>query len=172
MVKLSRQEALAELGVAAAAGDAEVRSAYKRLAREWHPDKNPSEGATEKFQRINAAYHRLTQGSLDDKGGDADDLDEEDIFEFFETFFFRGRTPWAKGSRQGRNGCPCGRPGCMGFAPPPAFVFSFGPRGRGGAGHSAGARAGWDEYDDEYSDDDFDEEDREFYDWYPPRRAA
>lgn len=180
MVKLSRQEAFAELGVAEAASDAEVRSAYKRLAREWHPDKNPSEGATEKFQRINAAYHRITQGS-DDKGGDdfADDFDEDDIFDFFEAFFFAGRTPWAKGGMPGRGkGCPCGRLGCMGCAPPPAFMFSFGPRGRGAAGHSAGAREGWDVHgdysddDDECWDDDFDEEDREFYDWYPRRCAA
>ena len=74
---------MAELGVAEAAGDEQVRAAYKKLAREWHPDKNHAVEATERFQRINAAYHRLTQE--DDAG--YDELAEQDIFDFFEAMF-------------------------------------------------------------------------------------
>ena len=30
--------------------------AYRKAARQWHPDVNPSEEAKEKFQAINEAY--------------------------------------------------------------------------------------------------------------------
>jgi len=190
MVKLTRQEAFAELGVTEAAGDAEVRAAYKKLAREWHPDKNTAVNATEKFQRVNAAYHRITQGGLDDDD-DYDDFAEEDIFDFFEAFFFRGRAPpprrgpppWAAagggGGGGGGGGCPCGRPGCMGGGPPPFFpgmggmggIFMFGPGGRGGgrgAGPAAGAHGGGrgaagNGYHDYYKED-YDDDDDDYFD--------
>lgn len=44
------------LGVSRKAGQKEIRAAYKRLAREWHPDKNKSPGAQEKILEINKAY--------------------------------------------------------------------------------------------------------------------
>lgn len=37
----------------------DVRSAYKKLAKQWHPDKNKAEGAEEKFKQILAAYTHL-----------------------------------------------------------------------------------------------------------------
>ena len=43
------------------ADEERIRTAYKKLARQWHPDKNPDANATEIFQKVNAAYHRLTQ---------------------------------------------------------------------------------------------------------------
>ena len=33
-----------------------LTQAYRRAARQWHPDVNPSEEAKEKFQSINEAY--------------------------------------------------------------------------------------------------------------------
>lgn len=36
-----------------------VRSAYRRLALQYHPDKNPSAEATELFKKILAAYQGL-----------------------------------------------------------------------------------------------------------------
>lgn len=49
------------------AGDAtQVRQLYRRLARQWHPDRNRSPEATEVFQRIAALYavakEQITQG--------------------------------------------------------------------------------------------------------------
>ena len=44
------------LGVSRDASRREIRSAYKRLARVWHPDKNKSPQAQEKILEINKAY--------------------------------------------------------------------------------------------------------------------
>ena len=44
------------LGVSLKADQREIRSAYKKLARQWHPDKNKSPRAQEKILEINKAY--------------------------------------------------------------------------------------------------------------------
>lgn len=38
----------------------EIKKAYRKLAQQWHPDKNNSPEATEKFQEIGNAYSKLT----------------------------------------------------------------------------------------------------------------
>ncbi|HPM31498.1 MAG TPA: DnaJ domain-containing protein [Chryseolinea sp.] len=49
------------LGVHSTASVAEIKSAYKKLAKVYHPDKNPGNAAAEeKFKSINEAYHTLT----------------------------------------------------------------------------------------------------------------
>lgn len=47
------------LGLEKNATDDEIKKAYTILARKYHPDKNNSPTATEKFQQINGAYHVL-----------------------------------------------------------------------------------------------------------------
>lgn len=48
------------LGVSKNATAEELKKAYRRLALEWHPDKNKSQEAQEKFKEINQAYEILS----------------------------------------------------------------------------------------------------------------
>lgn len=43
------------LGVGKSASTAEIKSAYRKLALEWHPDRNKKPEAHEKFKEINEA---------------------------------------------------------------------------------------------------------------------
>jgi molecular chaperone DnaJ len=48
------------LGVSHQASEDEIKKAFRRLAREYHPDANPSDpAAAEQFKEINAAYETL-----------------------------------------------------------------------------------------------------------------
>ena len=49
------------LGVSRNATKEEIKKAYRRLAKEWHPDLNPAPQAKERFREINEAYHILSQ---------------------------------------------------------------------------------------------------------------
>jgi curved DNA-binding protein len=47
------------LGVEPSAGDAEIKTAYRRLARKYHPDVSKEAGAEENFKAVNEAYEAL-----------------------------------------------------------------------------------------------------------------
>jgi curved DNA-binding protein len=44
------------LGVSESASEAEIKKAFRKLAQEFHPDRNKDPDAEEKFKEINAAY--------------------------------------------------------------------------------------------------------------------
>ena len=47
------------LGVEPNAGEAEIKTAYRRLARKYHPDVSKEAGAEERFKEVNEAYEAL-----------------------------------------------------------------------------------------------------------------
>ena len=47
------------LGVEPSAGDAEIKTAYRRMARKYHPDVSKEAGAEERFKAVNEAYEAL-----------------------------------------------------------------------------------------------------------------
>jgi curved DNA-binding protein len=50
------------LGVDRSADTAEIKKAYRKLARKFHPDKNKQSNAEEKFKEVNEAYDVLKDG--------------------------------------------------------------------------------------------------------------
>src|SRR5215472_5184680 len=61
------------LGVPRDASADEIKRAYRKLARQYHPDINPEPSAQERFKEINAAYEVLSDDQkrqIVDLGGD------------------------------------------------------------------------------------------------------
>lgn len=52
------------LGVAREADKEEIKRAYRRLARKFHPDVNKEDGAEERFKEINRAYEILSEPEM------------------------------------------------------------------------------------------------------------
>nr|XP_023892063.1 chaperone protein dnaJ A7A, chloroplastic-like [Quercus suber] len=87
------------LGVPKSASSKEIKAAYRKLARQYHPDVNKQPGATEKFKEISAAYEVLSDDkkrALYDQYGEAgvkstvggpSNAYTTNPFDLFETFF-------------------------------------------------------------------------------------
>lgn len=103
------------LGVQRNADEKDIKNAYRKSARQWHPDVNPSEEAKEKFQSISEAYSVLSDkdlrsrydqfGEAGVKGqGGAPNMQDFDLGDIFETFF--GGQQGAGGQRGSRRSGP------------------------------------------------------------------
>lgn len=63
----------AVLGVDKNASSSEIKKAYRKLAQQYHPDRNPDEASQEKFKEVSAAYDVLGD---DKKRGQYDQMRE------------------------------------------------------------------------------------------------
>ena len=94
------------LGIERDADDKAIKSAYRKLALRYHPDRNPGdEAAVERFKEINEAYAVLSDGekrSRYDRFGTADPGAHfsGDIFDVFASVFgaSMGRRPTQRGT--------------------------------------------------------------------------
>ena len=72
------------IGVARTATEKEIKSAYRRLARQYHPDVNKDSKATERFKLINEAYEVLSdpkkRAKYDQLGADWERIEREQEF--------------------------------------------------------------------------------------------
>ncbi|MCY7273483.1 MAG: molecular chaperone DnaJ [Phormidesmis sp. CAN_BIN44] len=109
------------LGVAREADKEEIKQAYRRLARKYHPDVNSETGAEERFKEINLAYEVLSEpetrarydrfgeagvGSAAGAGGFQDMGDMGGFADIFESFFsgFSGGAPGGQQTARRRGG--------------------------------------------------------------------
>lgn len=106
------------LGVSKGASEDEIKSAFRKLARQYHPDVNHEPDAEEKFKEINEAYAVLSDpekrvaydryGFAGVSGNGAQwDASTIDPFEIFEQFFgfggFGGSTRRRNSPRRGQD---------------------------------------------------------------------
>ncbi len=112
------------LGVSKSASAKEIKSAFKKLAKKYHPDISKEENAEEKFKEIQEAYAVLSDenkkaqydqfghAAFDQMGGGAgfDGFDFSDIFsDIFGGGFSSGFSGFGNSSRQDPNGPRPGR---------------------------------------------------------------
>ena len=112
------------LGVSNQATEAEIKKAYRSMARKYHPDQNPDDAAAEaKFKEVANAYEVLgdpDRRSRYDRFGD-DGLGGQggagpggagpfgaNLGDIFETFFGQGGSPFGGGAARGPSGPPAG----------------------------------------------------------------
>ena len=127
-----RKDYYAALGVSKDTSADEIKRAYRKLARKWHPDVNPGDtAAEERFKEISEAYHVLgdedRRRKYDQVGPEAfaQEVDLSDFAAQFGNLFGGFRTAPGQ-TRTGDFGMfeeilgGFGRPGASGFGAGPA----------------------------------------------------
>jgi molecular chaperone DnaJ len=94
------------LEVPRTAADADIKKAYRRLARKYHPDVNPGKAAEEKFKKLSAAYEVLGDPKkrklYDEFGEDAVKIGfDEKKAEAYRAYQAQARAAGAGGGRGG-----------------------------------------------------------------------
>lgn len=112
---MSKRDYYEILGVSKTASEAELKSAFRKLAMQCHPDRHPGDKAAEtKFKELNEAYQVLSdgqkRGAYDryghqafEHGGGGGPADMSDFMsDIFESFFGdgRGRGPRGANARE------------------------------------------------------------------------
>ncbi|MDB5448719.1 MAG: dnaJ-class molecular chaperone, partial [Phenylobacterium sp.] len=135
-----------ELGVSRTASADEIRKAFRKLAKQNHPDTNPNDKeAEERFKRVSAAFDILGDAEKKKKF-DAGEIDADGR----ETArgFAGGQGPWGASpgagfSRRSSSGGPFGSETFEGVDLGDILGEMFGGGGRGGSGSGgAGGRGG------------------------------
>src|ERR1700719_1203141 len=126
------------LGVERGASQAEIKSAYRKLARKHHPDVNPNNKESEtRFKQINEAYQVLSDPAkrkkYDELGADWERGTTEE--EMMRRYGWSGAPPAGGGYRPGETDGGGGG----GFSD--FFEHFFGGLGGGFSGRAAGGRA-------------------------------
>ncbi len=83
------------LGVSKGASEAEIKKAYRKMALQWHPDRNKSPEANETFKEINKAYEVLS------------DPKKKEVYDQYGESAFKpgaGQGPFGGGAQTGRYG--------------------------------------------------------------------
>lgn len=113
----------AVLGVDPAADDKAIKTAYRKLAREYHPDVSKHADAENRFKEVAEAYEVLHNA---EKRAEYDELrqarsrsqhagstsgdagahaqSDQDFADFFSSIFGRGSSPFGRGEPPGRKG--------------------------------------------------------------------